>query len=120
MFTLLPIWNNLEKKLKEKCHTVVIFRTSKRETTVSLRLFYLELKPENNNKTIYNIKSLSSCTVQFEAPHQKSQIPQYANCQQYGHTKEFCRGSARCLKCSGNHSALNCPGRKKQWEFYCN
>lgn len=35
-------------------------------------------------------------------------IPQCINCQQLGHTKNFCNKQARCVKCAGNHHTKDC------------
>lgn len=73
-----------------------------------LSMFYVEIKPDVNNKQIYNIKHLLQCKVNFELPHRKREIPQCANCRRYGHTRSFCFRKSRCVKCAEEHSTSNC------------
>jgi len=42
-------------------------------------MFYVELKPENNNKDIYQTTHVLGYRVKFEPPHIKCEIPQCIN-----------------------------------------
>ena len=84
--------NDIKNELEELGHKVInisnIYRNGTKEKTL---LFNIELKPNNNNKEIYNITSLLHCRITFEPPHVKKTIPQCTNCQQYGHTRNYCK-----------------------------
>ena len=49
----------------------------------------------------------------------KSTILQYANCQQYGHTKAYCHRIPKCVKCAGNHQTANCPKKSRTSDVRC-
>lgn len=74
-------------------------------------LFLVAMKQNDNNKEIYNIKNLLYCKVTIEPPRQIKGIPQCINCQQLGHTKNFCTRGPICVKCAGKHSTASCSKR---------
>jgi len=81
-------------------------------------MFYIELKQKSNNKDIQDrlTSRLSNSKVKFEPPHPKDISVRYLNAlidQRYGHTKSFCFGKARCVKCIGDYPTINCPRREK-------
>ena len=47
------------------------------------------------------------------------QVPQCGNCQQYGHTKSYCRRCPICIKCAGDHSSKNCPQQNRSKDIKC-
>lgn len=71
-------------------------------------LFYVDLVQNENNKNIYEIKYLVDCKITIEPPKKNNSIPQCTNCQQLGHTKNFCSREARCVKCAGKHHTSLC------------
>lgn len=58
-----------------------VWSIKQRGTKNPLPLFYVEIKPDLNNKQIYSIEHLLQCKINFESPHRKREIPQCANCQ---------------------------------------
>jgi hypothetical protein len=47
---------------------------------------------------------LSNCILlSITPPKHKREIAQCANCQRYGHTKNYCHLKPRCVKCAGDH-----------------
>ena len=78
----------IKRSVKNKGHEVSsIWNINQRNTNKPLPMFFVDLKPQDKNKDIYNIKLLLNTCVQFEAPHARREIPQYMKCQRYGHTK---------------------------------
>ena len=59
------------------------------------------------------------CRVNFEPPRPKRVIPQCANCQQYGHTKSYCRRSSKCVKCAGDHLTVPCQRKTRSNDVKC-
>lgn len=105
----------LKKELQDRGHEVTnIWNIQKRGTKEPLPLFDVDLKLSPNNKEIYAIKSLMHTRIIFEPPRPKKTIPQCTNCQQYGHTKSFCKRKPKCIKCAGSHLSKDCV--KKNWE----
>lgn len=104
----------LKKELSDLGHEVKnIWNIKRRGTKLPLSLFDIELKTKPNNKEIYAITDLMYTRISFEPPRPKKQIPQCSNCQQYGHTKSFCRRQPKCIKCAGNHPSMLCS--KQNW-----
>lgn len=76
-------------------------------------MFYINLKPSLENKQIYKVEYLLQCSIVFEVPIPKRDIPQCANCQKYGHTKKFYYLTLRCVKCAKNHTTADCPKKER-------
>lgn len=79
------------------------------KTKQPLPMFYIDLEPNNNNKDIFSLQYLLNAKVVFEPPYKKRDIVQCKRCQQYGHTRTYCRHPFRCVKCGKNHDSLTCP-----------
>jgi len=89
--------NAIKRDIEEIEHKITdIWNINKCGTKAPLNIFYVELKPENNNKNIYEVTHVLGYTVKFEPPHPKHEISQCINCQRYGYTKSFCNQKARC------------------------
>lgn len=103
----------LKAEIEEHGHEVInIFNVKDRRTKQPLPLFYIDLKPDANNVSIYKIEELQYTKVKFEEPHKKRTIPQCARCQRYGHTKTYCYRQGRCVKCGQNHLTTECTKPK--------
>ncbi len=76
-------------------------------------LHRVELFNTDYVKEVYNINQLLYCKVKIEQPHKKNIIPQCINCQQLGHTKNFCMRNPKCVKCAQNHHTSQCDKTKK-------
>lgn len=88
-------------------------------TKIPLHMFVVELNPKANNKQIYDIKHLLNCRISVEPPKPVRNIPQCANCQQYGHTKKYCFRKPRCIKCTGNHLSRDCHQKERSNSVKC-
>jgi len=62
-----------KKELKILNTQLPIYGTSRSKALKGL--FYVNLKPECNNKNIYEINSFLEYKVKFEPPHSKHEIP---------------------------------------------
>lgn len=78
-----------------------------------LPLFYVNLSPKENNKCIYETTHLLHTKVKIEAPRKKKEIPQCKTCQQFGHTRNLCAKSPKCVKCGENHLTSMCKKSKE-------
>ncbi|KAI4476641.1 hypothetical protein M0804_013420 [Polistes exclamans] len=78
------------------------------ETKQPLPLFLIEVAPQDNNKSIYEIKTLLRTIVKVEPPRTKREIPQCIGCQAYGHTKNNYNRDPACVKCAKNHLTALC------------
>jgi hypothetical protein len=79
-----------------------------------LSMCFVELKPAPNNKDIFNAEYIQQCKIKFEPPKHKRDIAQCANCQRYGHTKNYCNLKPRSVKCEGDHLTNKCH-QKEIW-----
>lgn len=74
-----------------------------------MSMFFVDLEPNLNNKQIYEIKHLFNAIVKIEPPIKTKEIIQCYRCQQFGHSKTYCRKLYNCVKCGLNHPTDNCP-----------
>lgn len=108
--------DEIKEEIEKLGHTVdSIVNVSKKITkngaksTKTFPLFFVNIRPNIKNKDVYDIKYLLQCKVQIEAPKKSSTIPQCTNCQQLGHTKNFCNREPKCVKCAKDHHYQQCP-----------
>jgi hypothetical protein len=85
-----------------------IWNIKRYKTKLPLPMFLLELKPALNNKDIFNVEYIQQCKIKFKPPKHKTDIAQCANCQRYGHTKNYCHLKPRCVKCADDHLTNQC------------
>lgn len=112
--------NEIKVAIEELDHKVTnIWNIKDRKSKAPLPLHYIDLKPNQNNKNIYNVKRLLHCCVVFEPPRPKREIPQCSNCQRYGHTRRFCHRQPRCVKCAGSHATLDCARKGRSDNVRC-
>lgn len=79
-----------------------------RVTKQPLPMFFVDVDPKENNKDIFNIRSFDNAIIQVEAPKKYDDIVQCYRCQDYGHTKSYCKKNFRCVKCGQGHPSTEC------------
>ncbi|KAJ4436995.1 hypothetical protein ANN_17127 [Periplaneta americana] len=77
-------------------------------TKLPLPLFFLDLKHNPKNPEIYSLTRLYNGIIKVEPPKPRKTIVQCMRCQQFGHTRNFCNQTARCVKCEGLHPTEKC------------
>lgn len=82
----------------------IVSRVSKQP----LPMFFVDVDPKENNKEIYDIHSLDNAIITIEAPKKFDDIVQCHRCQEFGHTKTYCRRNFRCVKCGLGHPTAEC------------
>lgn len=107
--------DDIKKAIEEKNHSVASVVNVYKKSIVNdekiikyFPLFYVDLMPKENNKEVFEIKDLLHCKITIESPKKVNGIPQCTNCQQLGHTKNFCNREAKCVKCAGDHHTREC------------
>lgn len=109
-----PSLNEIKEALFDLGHNVTnMWNIKQRGTKKPLPIFVVELKQNENNKLTYETKTLLHCRISFEPPRFKREILQCAKCQQYGHTKAYCRRNPRCIKRAGNHLSTKCARKNR-------
>jgi len=111
---------DIKQAIMEKGHEVTnIWNAKQRGTNRPLPLHFIDMKPHPTNKEIYQLTTLLHTTVTVEAPYVKRAIPQCMRCQKYGHTKNYCRNSPKCVKCAEQHLTSECPRRSQDAAVKC-
>jgi len=89
-----------------KVRNILNFRH--RVTKEPLPLYFVDLEPQDNNKSIYDLQLLCNMKTAVEAPRKKNQIVQCTRFQSYGHTKSYCSLPYACVRCGGEHNSTLC------------
>lgn len=69
------------------------------------RLFYADLEPEYNNKSNYTI---IHTIISIKPPRKTTHIQIPYKCQQYDHTKTYCKHYVLYFECGKNHRTPEC------------
>lgn len=110
----------LTKEINDHGHTVLnIYNIKHRINKTALPLFFVELAQSQNNKDIYNIEFLMKSRITFEPPHVKREVIQCLNCQRFGHSRNYCYRTPRCVKCAGEHLTKNCERKERNKNVKC-
>lgn len=83
---------------------------NKQKAAIPVVFIYLH-SHDSQNKDIYNLERFLNCVVQIQPKKKSVHISQCYNCQRYGHTKNYCRLTPKCLFCAGPHKADSCPNK---------
>jgi hypothetical protein len=75
---------------------------------VKLPLFRVELEPRDNNKDVLEVTHILYCKIKIELPRRSNELPQCKRCQSYGHSKNYCTKTPRCVKCGEKHLSKDC------------
>jgi hypothetical protein len=60
-----------------------------------------------------NVKDICYYKVRVVKYNPKHEITQCTNCQEFGHSKGYCRRQAVCVRCAGPHSIAECDRNKQ-------
>ena len=85
-----------------------VFNIKSRVTKQPLSIFFVDLDPSTNNKDVYKIKHLSNAMVSIEPPKQTDDLVQCYRCQEFGHSKTYCKRPYKCVKCGNGHQTSTC------------
>lgn len=105
--------DEIKEELEVQGHEVAnVHNIRHRATKEPLSMFYVDLVPSQNNKKVFDIKTINHTRIVIEPPRQKRETPQCTRCQRYGHTKAYCFRDPRCVKCGDYHLTKNCQKNK--------
>lgn len=97
-------------ELNEQGFDVVNVRQFDKEGKI-MPIHMITLRSSPENKNIFKMTFLLYTKIQVE--RYKSNCPaQCYNCQKFGHSSLNCRATPRCVKCSGQHKAKDCPKQR--------
>lgn len=84
-------------------------------------MFRVELEPDlkklQGNHPIFELKYVLYRRIKIEEPYKRRNIVQCFNCQEYGHTYNYCCLREICVICSGLHESKACPSDKNNSEI---
>lgn len=101
--------SDIKAHLITKGHQVRSIRNIvSRITKTPLPMFFVDLDPSPNNQSIFDIRSYENAIIEIEAPRKFDDIVQCYRCQQFGHTKSYCRKPFKCVKCGLGHATTEC------------
>jgi len=110
----------IKSAIQHHGNTVInVYNIKQQRINMPLSLFFVDLKPNENNKDIYLTEILNCTKVRFEPPRPKRNIPQCGKWQRHGHNQAYCFHSPRCVKCAGNHSIKHCARKKESDNVKC-
>lgn len=103
--------NDLKQETDEAGHEVLNIHGMKHgQSKEPLSLFFIDLKPNANNKDIYTKnRGCNLTSIRFEEPHKKRSIQQCTRFKRYGHIRSYC--FLKCVKCAQDHSTEQCIKR---------
>ena len=88
-------------------------------------MFKVELESENaktdgKNHPIYSLRYVLYRKVCVEEPYKRNSVVQCFKCQEYGHTKGYCKLPDICVVCGNLHSTADCTLEKSSNLKKCN
>lgn len=81
-------------------------------------MFKIELTPEASKAPkgkphpIYDIRYVLYRKITVEEPHKNNSLAQCQNCQEFGHTKTYCKLTSVCVACGEQHVTKDCTKDK--------
>lgn len=101
--------DDIKLDLAQNGHTVRnIVNARSKATKMPMSLFFVDLEPSANNKHVFDINRLCSAVVKIEPPRKFNNLAQCHRCQEFGHTKRYCKKPFRCVKCGLDHPTHLC------------
>lgn len=100
---------DIKAEFIQRGHQVRYIANAKsRATKQPLSMFFIDLDPSPNNKDVFNIRDIGNALVTIEAPKHVDDLVQCYRCQEFGHTKSYCKKPFRCVKCGLSHPTAEC------------
>lgn len=97
----------MNKLLDMEFPVIKVVRLLKKDKTPT-PLCIIELKKCEEASDIFNLTRLNHSVVSVEYRRKEKNIPQCTKCQRYGHTKNYCNLTPRCVKCASDHHYSKC------------
>lgn len=79
-----------------------------------LDMFIISFKSNQDSKEVFEIKNIMNMIVEVEELKRNKLLVQCKRCQSYGHTHNYCKKTARCVKCAGMHETQSCNKPKSE------
>jgi hypothetical protein len=79
----------------------------------------VDLKPAPNNKDIFHIEYIQQYKIKCEPLRHRRDIAQCADCQRYGHTRNYCHLKLRWVKYAGDPLTTQCHRKERSSDVRC-
>ena len=76
-------------------------------------LFYIDLEPNSNNKSVFEIRHINNAIVSIVPPKKYNDLLQCHRCQNFGHTKAIAKGKLIVLNADSGILLLNVRNQRK-------
>lgn len=108
--------DELKEDLNEKGFRVKNIINIKNKNNEPQPMFKVELEPETakikGKHPIYDLRYVLYRKIVVEEPRKRKSLIQCFNCQEFGHTHNYCKLSEVCVICAGSHKTNTCPHDK--------
>ncbi|XP_043661477.1 uncharacterized protein LOC122625459, partial [Drosophila teissieri] len=111
----------VESHLKEIGIATTFIRAMQyRDTKNPMRIHEVEVvqKPDGSHRKVLLLTSLGGQTVKVERKRVARDPVQCHRCQNFGHTKNYCRNPFKCMKCGQLHATVLC-NKPRHIPAYC-
>ena len=104
--------------IEKEGYKVMSVHNIKNKEKIPQPLFRVEITFEssklkrNEPHPIYNLRYLLHRRITVEEPRKRKDPPQCLNCQEFGHTKSYCKLPAVCVICGDVHKTSECTKTK--------
>lgn len=108
----------LKSELEHKGFKVKVVVNIQNREHIPQPLFRVELEPgdlqlkKNEVHPIYNLRYLLHRRITVEQPHKRTGPVQCLNCQEFGHTRAYCKLPTVCVVCGELHNSSECDKSK--------
>lgn len=75
------------------------------------------IKKKGETHPIYDLRYLCQRRIRVEEPIKRKGPPQCQNCQEFGHTKAYCKLPSVCVRCGDIHKSIECPHPKTDYNI---
>lgn len=85
-----------------------------RRTRFPLPMFFVDLDPNPNNANIFTITKMDNAIIEVVSPKHFDDVVQCHRCQEFGHTKSYCKKAFKCVKCGLGHPTTACQKTREE------
>jgi PAX-interacting protein 1 len=71
-------------------------------------IFVITFKPGTDMRKVFQLCELCHCLIRWKKFQNSRPIRQCFNCQNFGHSSNFCGRSPKCVKCDQQHVSKDC------------
>ena len=117
--------NEIKEALEELGYQIKVVVNIFNRDKIPQPMFRVELEPDdrklkkNETHPIYSLRYLLNRRVTIEEPLKRNRPVQCGNCQEFGHTKNYCTLRTVCVACGDFHASSQCDIKEKGLKRKC-